>query len=182
MAMSASRPGTIDDEIEAFAWRVLFRNVVTAPPVNVDEVAQREGLNFEVDAFPDDRTSGFYFDEPNGRGRAVINARHHRLRQRFTKAHELAHHLIDEPVFVRATGMPYLQLASAHRGRGRHWAHERFAGALLMPRPWLGDFMRQKGWQLERDPLIVAVARAFDVSRAAAEVRLRELGYIERGA
>ena len=146
--------------------------------MNVDEVAQRLGLNYEV-APLDEATSGFYYDEPNGRGRAVVNARHHRLRQRFTKAHELAHHLVDKPVFQGVEGMPYVQLPSGYRGRERHWAHDAFAASLLMPRAWIGQFMRNRGWQYERARLIVECARAFDVSRAAAEVRLRELGHME---
>jgi Zn-dependent peptidase ImmA (M78 family) len=169
----------VADEIEKFALLVLDRNRVSAPPVNVDEIAQAERLNFDVR--PLERTSGSYFRDPDGLGHATINANDHRLRQRFTKAHELAHHLIDEAADgVRVQGMPWLRLPAAYRGRDRHWMHERFAAALLLPRVWVGSFMRDRGWQLEREVLVRSVARFFDVSQAAAEIRLTELGHIER--
>lgn len=162
--------------IERLACDLLARHGLDAPPVNVDEIAQREGLNFEIA----DTATGHYYREPDGRGRALIPASEHPLRRRFTKGHELAHHLLDEPREVHAEGYRHLQLPSGYRGRDRHWAHERFAAALLMPRDWVGTFMRDQGWRLERGALVVRVARTFDVSRAAAEVRLRELGHIER--
>jgi len=165
------------EDMERLAEGVLARRGLYAPPVNVDEVANACGLDYQLVDL--ERLSGGYLRDPDGRGHAMIAARDHRLRQRFTKAHELAHHLLDEPASVSVVGMEYLQLPSGYRGRDRHWAHERFAAALLMPRDWVGQFMRDRGWQLERDRLIVAFARAFDVSRNAAEVRLRELGHIE---
>lgn len=164
--------------MERLAERVLDNRRVFTPPVNVDEVANACGLDFQlVDLLS---LSGGYLRDPDGRGHAMIAAGHHRLRQRFTKAHELAHHLLDEESDVRIEGMPHLQLPSGYRGRDRHWAHERFAAALLMPRAWVGQFVRERGWQYEPKRMVVECARMFDVSRAAAEVRLRELGHIER--
>jgi len=49
-----------------------------------------------------------------------------------------------------------------------------------MPRRWVGSFMRDQGWRYERGVLIERLARTFDVSRPAAEIRLVELGHIER--
>jgi Zn-dependent peptidase ImmA (M78 family) len=164
------------ESIELLAERVLARNRVWAPPVNVDEVANAEGLDFQLVDLHD--LSGGYVRDENGRGHAMIAASEHRLRQRFTKGHELAHHLVDHPERLEALGFPYLRLPTGYRGRERHWAHERFAAALLMPRGWVASFMRDRGWQLERDRLVIEAARVFDVSRAAAEIRLRELGHI----
>lgn len=163
--------------MELLAERVLARNRVWAPPVNVDEVANAEGLDFALEDL--DSAYGAYVRGAGGRGHAFIAVGQHRLRQRFTKAHELAHHLVDEPERWHIEGMPELRIPSGYRGRDRHWLHERFAAALLMPRAWVGQFMRDRGWQYERPRLIAECARAFDVSRAAAEVRLRELGHIE---
>jgi len=47
-----------------------------------------------------------------------------------------------------------------------------------MPRDWVGQFMRDRGWQYERARLVVEAAREFNVSRGAAEVPLRELGHV----
>jgi Zn-dependent peptidase ImmA (M78 family) len=162
--------------MERLAELVLHRNGVDAPPVDVDLIAEREGLTYE----PSDThvVSGAYYYMGGGRGRAFITRHEHPLRQVFTKAHELAHHLVDEQHVAHAAGYPLLQLPSGYRGRERHGLHDRFAAALLMPRSWIGAFMRTRGWRLERAQLIAAVGRHFGVSRRAAEVRLRELGHI----
>jgi hypothetical protein len=170
------RPPTPED-IERLAAAILARHRVWAPPVNVDEIANTEGLDFQLIDL--ERLSGGYTRDADGRGHAMISSRESRLRRRFTKGHELAHHLIDEDEHVRVAGFEHLQLPSGYRGRDRHWAHERFAAALLMPREWLGSFMRDSGWRLPRERLVLSVARTFDVSLAAAEVRLRELGHLQ---
>lgn len=166
------------DAIERLAERILAKHRVMAPPVNVDEIANAEGLDFQI--VPLASLSGGYIRDDDGRGHAMISASEHRLRQRFTKGHELAHHLVDHPEQLTALGFPHLRLPTGYRGRERHWAHERFAAALLMPRAWVASFVRDRGWQMPQERLVVEVARLFDVSRVAARIRLQELGHIER--
>ena len=48
-----------------------------------------------------------------------------------------------------------------------------------MPRIWVGQFIRERGWQLERRPLIAPVARMFGLSARVVEIRPRILGRIE---
>lgn len=164
------------EDIQRLAMLMLESAGVTRPPVDIDEVALCQGLAFHLDEHA--AISGAYVRLDEEQGIATISARDHPLRRRFTKAHELAHHLMDAPEERRAAGYEYLRLPTGYRGRSRHWAHEYFAGSLLMPRAWVADFMRARGWGLERTNLIVEVSRTFAVSRAAAEVRLRELGHI----
>jgi len=171
-------PALSYDRIERVADAVLERNAVFRPPVQVDVVAEAEGLRFEyVDLLS---VSGAYHREGPRSGVAFISKRENRLRQRFSAAHELAHHLLDDPIMVSSLDHPALRLPAGYRGRGRHWGHEYFAGCLLMPRPWIGEVARHGSWTTHAD-LIVEVARRFDVSHAAATVRLRELGYVETG-
>lgn len=165
------------ETVERLADRILERNGVASPPVDVDLISEREGLAFEYADFR--AASGAYYSEGPGRGRAIISSGEHPLRQVFSKAHELGHHMIERPENARMAGIEYVQLPAAYRGRDRHWAHEFFAACLLMPRRWIGMYMRDRGWQLERPQLVDDVARRFGVSRRAAEVRLCELGHIE---
>lgn len=166
-----------NEEVERLAELVLERHGVGESPVDVDLIAEREGLRFEyVDLA---QVSGAYYYEGDGRGRAIISTAEHALRQVFSKGHELAHHVMDQPSVAQAAGYPYLQLPSGYRGRDSHWAHDRFAAALLMPRAWVGQYMRERGWKLERPQLVAEVARKFGVSRRAAEVRLEKLGHIQ---
>lgn len=159
--------------VEVLATDVIARNRCAAPPVDIDAVAAAEGLDFELRDLA--TTDGAYYKGPDGRGHAVINTRQHPLRVRFSKAHELGHHLMDDhPAWTDFTR----GLVQSYRGRDRHWAHEYFAACVLMPRAWVSDFIRQRGWKLTRDELIVTTSLLFAVSRPAAEIRLEELGQL----
>ena len=151
---------------EQLAWAVLVRAAVTRPPVDVDAVAASVGLRFDHMDFT--ATLGAYV---RGFDRAMIGSRQHPLRQRFTKAHELAHHLIDEPTgWVARMQLP-LPPRGTYAGVDYHEAHEFFAASLLMPRPWIRHLERAT-WR-SRD--IADVARRFGVTKIAAAVRLGEL-------
>lgn len=170
--MSTTKRGYISaEDIEQRAFALLEKHRVRKPPIDIDAIAMEEGLVFELAAF--EIASGAYVGFGDGQGRALINASQHPTRQRYSKAHELAHHLIDRQHET-------WQLAPSFRGRDRHWPHERFAAYLLMPRGWVVatvEHAMQNGRSGAQ--LVDRVARVFDVSRAAATVRLRELGYEE---
>lgn len=170
--MTTTRRGYITSEdIEQRAFELLDRHRVRRPPIDIDAIALAEGLVFELAEF--EVASGAYLGLGEGRGRALIARGDHPLRRRYSKAHELAHHLIDQ------AHEPW-QLAPSFRGRDRHWAHEKFAAYLLMPRGWVVatvEHALQNGRHGEQ--LVERIARVFDVSRGAAKVRLRELGYEE---
>lgn len=165
------------ETIAQIALEVLARQGQRTPPVDIDYVASGEGLVYILTDV--ERISGGYFCDLDGHGHAIISSRDHPLRQRFTKAHELGHHILDE-----AVAPVHILQPSAYRKTNspRHWAQEYFAASLLMPRPWVADLIRvTQGWGT-RDELIREVARRFQVSRAAAEVRLRELRHIDGSA
>jgi len=160
--------------IARIALQILARNGQKVPPVDIDYVASGEGLVYILTEV--ERISGGYFRDLDGHGQAIISSREHPLRQRFTKAHELGHHILDEAVRPASLLQP-----SAYRKTNspRHWAQEYFAGSLLMPRRWVADLIRDpQGWGTPAE-LIREVAKRFEVSRAAAEVRLRELRHIQ---
>lgn len=174
--MTPTRAGFVTaEDMELLALDVLDRNRVRRPPVDVDDIARREGLAFQIVRLT--AISGGYLREGPGVGRAYISANEHRVRQRFTKAHELCHHLVDPGQDVMVMGRA-ARFPSGYDDRRKHWAHDRFAACLLMPRAWVGSFVRQRGWRMQREELIWQVARVFDVSWPAAARRLRELGHI----
>lgn len=156
--------------VEALAAEVLARRGVTRGSVDVDDVAQREGLIFEL--VPGLRVvqGAYYRDCPSAGGRslAFIRADDHALVQRFTKAHELCHHLLDE----------HVELPESYRKGGRHYLHERFAGALLMPEAWVAAVVEDS--RRTGTPVVSAVAQRFEVTWPAALVRLRELRILGR--
>lgn len=146
--------------VEDLARSILARHAIVDAPVDVDAVARAEGLTFEH--APTFLVRGAYFVGPDARGRAFIREADPPLVQRFTKAHELGHHVLDT----------VLELPESYRLADRHPLHERFAGALLMPREWVAEVTHRA----EGRGRVGAVARMFQVTWPAALVRLRELG------
>jgi hypothetical protein len=80
------------EAIARIALDVLSRQGQKRPPVDIDYVASGEGLVYVLTDV--ERISGGYFCDLDGHGHAIISSREHPLRQRFTKAHELGHHLL----------------------------------------------------------------------------------------
>lgn len=172
--MTPTKRGYITSEdIERRAYALLEKHKarIRKPPIDVDAIAEAEGLVYAQAEF--EVASGAYVGMGDGRGRALINRAHPRTRQRYSKAHELAHHLIDKTHEA-------WQVAPSFRGRDRHWPHEKFAAYLLMPRGWVVATV-EHALRHGRDgeQLVERIAKVFDVSRGAARIRLEELGYGE---
>lgn len=128
----------------------------------LDQLDRRAALVFE-DGLHAGMRGGLQLLE--GRWVIILNQGDGRQRARFTLAHEIGHIALGE--------------CGAGRRRPLGWRIEEalcdvFAAELLMPAPWLRrEWRGLRGEEAER---VAALARRFDVSRAAARRRLRELG------
>lgn len=105
----------------------------------------------------------------------VIRGDEAAVRQRFSLAHELKH-LLDDPWMHVESGVLIDGLYPDAQGYTRHERTERicdaFAAALLMPKRHL-----RADW-VDGIQSIAALARRYDVSRPAMEVRLKQLGLL----
>lgn len=95
----------------------------------------------------------------------TINAGEPRVRQRFTLAHEFKHVLDNR--FIHILYPDFYNMNSHDRAEA---VCNYFAGSLLVPRPWL-----KKAW-VSGIQSPAALAKMFDVSTAAIEVRLSQTG------
>ena len=148
---------------QQMAEKVLRKHKVVSPPVNIYEIARREG--FEV----------VYLDWPKGRDglldpvtrRIGLNRNTAPTRLRFTLAHELGHALLghhaiaDDPPSLDNPPDGDAKLYPKHLEQEAN----AFAGALLVPESLLREAVRS-----HRTPK--ALARVFVVSEAAMCVRL----------
>lgn len=167
---------------ERLASEVLTRSGIRRAPVDVDAIAAAQGLRYLPISFAS--VQGAYVGtlgpgaHPRADGRAVafIGSHQHPLRQRFTRAHELGHHLIDHGR-VEWVNRLRLELPCHYQGDVYHEAHEHFAAALLMPR---GLVERFAGGSWRRGD-VERLARAFGVTKIAAAVRVEELYGRRRG-
>lgn len=136
-------------------------------PLDVDAVAEMLGVEVSREVMEDD-ISG-YLEFRSGQWIAGVNALHHRNRQRFTMAHEIAHfclHRHAEPRFVdqtfaRRSGMSDPMEIEA----------DRFAAELLIPTEELKAFISSGVTSLQD------LAEAFGVSTLAMRFRVKSLGY-----
>ena len=145
-----------------------------APPVDAEALARALGIK----VYYLDLGEGVYGvlnrhpDLAGPSGYAIyVNKRDSHVRQRFTLAHEVAHFvlhrdLIDSEVVDRA--MYRSDLSTSHETQAN-----RLAADILMP----GHLLRRE-FAATND--IAALARRFDVSTAAMEIRLKSLRLIEQ--
>ena len=172
------------------AERVLQAHCPNCPPVDVQRIAERLGIEVKVEPVDDD-LSGFLYREPKT-DRAVIgvNAKHHPNRRTFTIAHELGHFLLHESETVHLDNKKdgyTLQLRNPASATGES-INEReanlFAAELLMPAKFLARELRKKDFDLMEDDVLAddsvlrSLAQKCGVSVQALTIRLHNLGYI----
>ncbi len=139
-----TRPAERAADVRAEAERLLARDNVVEPPVDVERIAFREGLRVvrkhlrTVDGYVEDNV-------------LAVNADHARTRQRFTIAHELGH------LVLHADGTDDNSEREA----------DQFASALLIPREMLRRAVAET-----QD--VHALRRRFNVSREALWIALKD--------
>lgn len=174
-------PKSIPRTPDEVAARVLEEFEISGPPVPIDQLARGMGIQLVYEPFDGD-VSGILHRGQNGEATMiVVNTYNATVRQRFTMAHELGHFLmhndvlfVDKPVSVR-----FRDSLSSLAISNEEIQANRFAACALMPESWVID---EANHELAREPeiaseeLVERLARRFDVSRQAMEIRLAGLG------
>ncbi|MGH2892603.1 MAG: ImmA/IrrE family metallo-endopeptidase [Solirubrobacteraceae bacterium] len=165
---------------ERSADELLKRHGVAKPPVPVEQIARREGIQV-VRTQASGTESGFLLRD-NKRIVIGINSRNSRKRQRFTIAHELGHwqlHHDGRPLIVdHAIRINKRNEVSSAASDHEEIQANAFAAALLMPEEMVQSAVdRELGLGIDsRDDLIQTLADEFDVSSEAIGFRLINLG------
>jgi len=149
-------------------------------PVDVFAVTTYLGLDVLAEAL-DPSTSGVLVV---GSEHAVIgvNQQHHRRRQRFTIAHELAHYVLHRQasnVFVDSTLTFHRNKTSAEGVDRQEVEANAFAAELLMPEGLLKKYWESQQFDLYDDVALARLAARFDVSEQALTIRLMNLRLVE---
>lgn len=162
--------------VRAEARSLVAAHGVTAAPVPVDRIAKAMGISVRY-APLEDELSGMAFIKDGVRVIAV-NALHHPNRQRFTIAHELAHHVLHAATLASGVHVDKVILRrdelSATGTQGLEVEANAFASELLMPRELVTDIVGQ-AVDLNDEARLAAVAKRFRVSTAALQFRLASL-------
>lgn len=141
-----------------------FLNVKTTP-FDVDIFIGKIGLGLNRCVMSDD-ISGKLQKEESGKWIIYVNSLHHPKRQRFTLAHELGHYFLHRD---RAIEFVDKALYRSSQMSSMEYEANNFAGALLMPKNLILDFIRLRGASAE------LISEYFDVSVLAAKIRVETL-------
>jgi Zn-dependent peptidase ImmA (M78 family) len=158
------------------ARSLLARSDSKTLPVAVEAIARQ--CQISVQYVPlDDEISGMAFIR-NDVAIIVVNAVHHPNRQRFTLAHELAHHILHandlrDHVHVDTAVLQRNEKSSAGNDIKEVEANS-FAAELLMPQALLKAFGRV---DVNDEWKVAELARKFRVSPAAMAIRLESVQY-----
>lgn len=148
------------------------------PPLNIEAVIRSLGIELDKKAKLHSEISGQIELLPNRLYRISANKDDNYLRQRFTMAHELGHYLLHQNLIGDGVDDNRLYRsvpAGQFYNRAITPAHEteanRFAAAVLMPSELVKEGRRELG-DVEQ------IAKRFQVSKQAMEIRLRALGLV----
>ncbi len=149
--------------VKEMAKKVLAECGITEPPVDLKRIVEVKGFVYmEVDTFPDNVSA--LFIAKDGKSYALVNARHHPNRRRFSLAHELGHiilrHNVEDLEEVSTMDTPPESSDSVPRD-AREKEANMFANALLMPLEMLKKEHAKKGADIE------TLANTFSVSQEA---------------
>ena len=167
------------DDARASALLILQEFGVSSPPVPVERIIKSRKIVFQYAPLDEDLSGMAYIKD--GVGIIGVNALHHPNRQRFSAAHELAHHVLHASEISQAVHVDkgirvlFRDDASALGTDPMEIDANAFASELLIPGYLLADALEGGGVDLEDETAIEVLARRFRVSTAAMRFRLARL-------
>ena len=164
------------------AERIVERLRVDRPPVNVEMVARELGLRVHRDVL-EKGVSGALI-RTKGTSQVVVNVLDAKVRQRFSIAHEIGHHVMNHAFKGERVHVDHGHILrrDEESSRGVHREEieaNQFASSLLMPSSLLAPLVEER---LENGPLddndVSDLAQTFQVSEQAMTLRLTGLGHL----
>ncbi|WP_332819090.1 ImmA/IrrE family metallo-endopeptidase [Sphingopyxis sp.] len=161
---------------EARADELLSKYNPQQAPVPIREIAISEGCLVNGLVLDDD-LSGMAFVR-NGQSVIIFNSAHHPNRQRFTIAHELAHHTMHKSMMLEGVhvdkGILRRDISSSMGVDDREVEANAFAATLLMPKSLIIRYANTS-IDMENEQVVAQLAKIFGVSSAAFTNRLLNL-------
>lgn len=165
--------------IEQLVDELLATNRVKQPPVPVEDIAKKLGLQLERHTFAKDEFSGILVRD--GDTAVVgINASDHPNRQRFTVAHEIGHFLLHEGnrIFIDRSYNVSLRSSVSSQGTDLEEIEANtFASYLLIPDHLLLKDPDAQYIDMENEAAIKRLAKKYHVSPQAMTYRLINRGH-----
>ena len=163
------------ETLRPIATKLLANCKAKQIPVPLEKVAECLGVEIRLSPADDD-ISGMLIES---RGTAIIgvNSNHHRNRQRFTIAHELAHFVLGHGNEHIDEGFS-LQMRDSRASMAVHVNEieaNRFAAELLIPYDMIIKDLKNLPVDLEDDKRITDLAKKYEVSVQAMTIRISNI-------
>lgn len=167
------------NRVEQKAHRLLQQHGVQRPPVPIEDLVSRLGIQLAAEPLDSEVSAMLY--RKGGRALILVNKNHPPVRQRFSVAHELGHFLLHGgEVFIDKRIRVDFRDSKSSLGVSREEIQaNRFAAELLMPEELLVaevGKLRKRESDISANQLIAKLAKVFEVSRLAIQHRLTNLG------
>jgi Zn-dependent peptidase ImmA (M78 family) len=166
------------DRARQAARSILREFGITAPPVPVERIIKSRKIVLQYAPLEADLSGMAYIRD--GTGIIGVNALHHPNRQRFSAAHELAHHVLHADAIRQAVHVDkgirilFRDDVSALGTEPMEIEANAFASELLIPAELLTAALAGSGVDMEDEAAVEALARRFRVSQAAMRFRLSQ--------
>lgn len=169
-------------DIEGIAFNILNNAGIFNPYIDVKKIAELDSIKVIYYDFPDD-ICGVLIDK-DGAFNIGVNKKHVENRQRFTIAHELGHYFLQhqrQGVFIDESPMKQnlVLFRNTFSSTGENMQEREanaFAASLLMPKPFIENYIKENNLDFADDDLLNNMAREFKVSTGAMAFRLSNLG------
>lgn len=164
------------DHAREAARSILREFGVSAPPVPIERIIKSRKIVLQYAPLDEDLSGMAYIKD--GVGIIGVNALHHPNRQRFSAAHELAHHVLHADEIKQAVHVDkgirvlFRDDVSALGTEPMEIQANAFAAELLIPGELLAAALEGGGVDLEDEAGVEALARRFRVSPSAMRYRL----------
>ena len=161
------------------ARRILKEHNIQRAPVPVERIIKSRGIVLDYAPLDED-LSGMAYSQ-DGVSIIGVNALHHPNRQRFSAAHELAHHILHadhlQGEIHLSKGLRALRRDSVSSQGTDDFEIEAntFASEVMMPRTLLLEACGEEGLDLDDEVKVERLAKKFRVSVSAMKFRLASL-------
>ncbi len=171
-------------DIEKFTEDLLRRHDLFKASIDIKKIVKKESIPL-IPYELGDEISGMLVLE-NGQARIGYNQDHHKVRQRFTIAHELGHYFLhsksdEDKLFLSHAQVMFRKNTSKEVSFKKEKEANMFAASILMPKFLIEeayDKILNENSKIDDDQIVWHLSTQFVVSQLAMSYRLKNLNKI----
>ncbi|MFM2476386.1 ImmA/IrrE family metallo-endopeptidase [Celerinatantimonas sp. MCCC 1A17872] len=144
------------------------KNGIETDPLDISKLVVLLNIKMRFEPMEDDKSGELKKDKKTGQWYMTVNSLHHPHRQRFTIAHEIAHHIKHGACNDEFIDTTFFRNSESNAMEAEA---NRFAAELLMPKKLFDEFVKNNSSNVKD------ISEHFQVSSMAVRIRAKQLGY-----